>query len=46
MKLSNIANIQLQIMINNNLFQKNIIDEVTHSIVNDKLLKMTNKQSK
>lgn len=32
-------NIQLQILINNNLYKKNIIDENTYSFVNDKLLK-------
>lgn len=42
MKLSNTTKILLQIMVNNNLFQKDIIDENTYSIVNDILLKMVN----
>ena len=34
------SEIQLQIVINNNLFKKGIIDEDTYLMVNDKLLKL------
>ena len=34
-----IFEVQIQIIINNNLYRKNLIDENTFSKVNDKLLK-------
>lgn len=37
--INKITELQLQIIINNNLFRKNAIDETTFSKVNDKLLK-------
>ena len=40
MKLNTITELQLQLIINNNLYKKNIIDENTFSKANDRLLKM------
>ena len=40
MKLDRITELQLQLIINNNLYTKNIIDENTFSKVNEKLLGM------
>ena len=40
MKLNTITELQLQIIINNNLYKKNIIDENTFTKANDRLLKM------
>ena len=40
MKLDRITELQLQLIINNNLYKKNIIDENTLSKVNEKLLGM------
>lgn len=40
MKLNSIAELQLQIIINNNLYKKRIIDENTFSKANERLLKM------
>ena len=40
MILNKKSKIQLQIVINNNLFKKGIIDEDTYLMVNDKLLKL------
>ncbi len=40
MILNKKSEIQLQIVINNNLFKKGIIDEDTYLMVNDKLLKL------
>ena len=40
MKLNKITELQMQLIINNNLYQKNIIDENTFVKVNEKLLKM------
>lgn len=40
MNLNRIAELQLQIIINSNLYKKNVIDENTFSSVNEKLLKM------
>ena len=40
MKLDRITELQLQLIINNNLYKKNIIDENTFSKVNEKLLRM------
>lgn len=40
MKLDRITELQLQLIINNNLYKKNIIDENTFSKVNEKLLGM------
>ena len=40
MKLNTITELQLQLIINNNLYKKNIIDENTFSKANEKLLKM------
>ena len=40
MKLNAITELQLQLIINNNLYKKNIIDENTFSKANEKLLKM------
>ena len=39
MKVSEITEVQLQLIINNNLYKKKIIDEYTFSKVNEKLLK-------
>lgn len=39
MEFSRITEVQMQIIINNNLYKKNIIDESTFTKVNDKLLK-------
>lgn len=39
-KVSGITELQLQIIINNNLYKRNIIDENTFSKANEKLLKM------
>lgn len=38
LKIKRIFEIQLEIIINNNFYKKNIIDEYTYSKVNDKLL--------
>ena len=40
MKTNEITIVQLQLIINNNLYKKNIIDENTFSLVNEKLLKL------
>ena len=40
MKLNEITELQLQLIINNNLYKKNIIDENTFSKANERLLKM------
>ena len=40
MKLNAITALQLQLIINNNLYKKNIIDENTFSKANERLLKM------
>ena len=40
MKLDRITELQLQLIINNNLYKKNIINENTFSKVNEKLLEM------
>ena len=40
MKLNIITELQLQLIINNNLYKKNIIDENTFSKANERLLKM------
>jgi len=40
MKINKITEVQMQIIINTNLYKKSIIDESTFSKVNDKLLKM------
>ena len=40
MNLNTITELQLQIIINNNLYKKNIIDENTFTKANDRLLKM------
>ena len=40
MKLNPITELQLQLIINNNLYKKNIIDENTFSKANERLLKM------
>ncbi len=40
MKINKITEVQMQIIINNNLYKKNIIDENTFSKANEKLLKM------
>ncbi len=39
MKFNRITEVQMQIIINNNLYKKNVIDESTFSKVNDKLLR-------
>ena len=43
MKLNTITELQLQLIINNNLYKKNIIDENTFSKANERLLKMIKK---
>ena len=40
MKLNTITELQLQLIINKNLYKKNIIDENTFSKANERLLKM------
>lgn len=40
MKLNAITELKLQLIINNNLYKKNIIDENTFSKANERLLKM------
>lgn len=40
MDMNKIAEVQIQIIINTNLYKKNIIDENTFSKANEKLLKM------
>ena len=40
MRLNTITELQLQLIINNNLYKKNIIDENTFSKANERLLKM------
>lgn len=40
MDINKITELQLQIIINNNLYRKHIIDENTFSKVNERLLKM------
>ncbi len=40
MNISKITEVQMQLIINNNLYKKNIIDESTFSQANEKLLKM------
>ena len=39
MKISKITELQLQIIINNSLYKKNIIDEETYTKVNNNLLR-------
>ena len=39
MSINKITELQVQIIINNNLYRKKLIDENTFSKVNDKLLK-------
>jgi len=39
MNINKITEVQMQIIINNNLYKKNVIDENTFSKVNDKLLR-------
>lgn len=43
MNLNAITQLQLQLIINNNLYKKNVIDESTFSKANEKLLKMLKK---
>ena len=43
MKDNKIFNIKLQILINDNLYEKKLIDEELYSLANDKLLKQLNK---
>lgn len=38
--IDKITKLQVQIIINSNLYKKNIIDEMTFTKVNEKLLKM------
>lgn len=40
MNISKITEVQLQIIINNNLYKKKIIDEDTFSKANEKLLRL------
>ena len=40
MKINTITELQLQIIINNNLYKRNVIDENTFTKANEKLLKM------
>lgn len=40
MKLNTITELQLQLIINNNLFKRNIIDKNTFSKANERLLRM------
>lgn len=40
MKVNDITKLQLQIIINNNLYKKNIIDENMFTKANERLLKM------
>lgn len=40
MKLNKITEVQIQLIINENLYKKNVIDEITYSKANDKLLEM------
>ena len=40
MDINKIVEVQIQIIINTNLYKKNIIDENTFSKANEKLLKM------
>lgn len=40
MKLNTITELQLQLIINNNLYKRNVIDESTFSKANERLLKM------
>ena len=40
MDINKITEVQLQIIINNSLYKKNVIDESTFSKANEKLLKM------
>ncbi len=40
MDMNKIVEVQIQIIINTNLYKKNIIDENTFSKANEKLLKM------
>lgn len=40
MNINTITELQLQIIINNNLYKRNVIDEDTFTKANDKLLKM------
>lgn len=43
MKVNKITELQIEIIINRNLYKKGIIDEQTFSIVNEILLKKLNK---
>lgn len=40
MNINKITEVQMQLIINNNLYKKNIIDESTFSKANEKLLRM------
>lgn len=40
MNINKVTELQLQVIINNNLYKKNIIDENTFLKVNERLLKM------
>lgn len=40
MNINKITEVQMQIIINNNLYKKNIIDENTFSKANERLLKI------
>ncbi len=40
MDISKVTKVQMQLIINNNLYKKNIIDENTFSKANEKLLKV------
>ena len=40
MEISKIFEVQIKIIINNSLYKKNVIDEQTFSIVNEKLLRL------
>ena len=40
MSINKVTELQLQVIINNNLYKKNIIDENTFLKVNERLLKM------
>ena len=43
MNINTITELQLQIIINNNLYKRNVIDEDTFTKANEKLLKMIRK---
>ncbi len=40
MRINTVTELQIQLIINNNLYKRKVIDDITYTKVNEKLLKM------